>query len=122
MDNPLFQAASDAGLLQTKLNHNQEVITEASLLKLNTLLLFNVPGELLPKLGLAYKAKMKAAGATLSAVVGLVNDELGYILPKEGFIYPDDPLNPGDHYEESMSLSIEAGPCLTKALQHLLGR
>ncbi|MDX1417140.1 MAG: hypothetical protein R3293_23240, partial [Candidatus Promineifilaceae bacterium] len=52
-------------------------------LALDDVLLFAVPGELLPKLGLNYRQMMKAAGAELTGIIGLANDELGYILPRE---------------------------------------
>jgi len=74
----------------------------------------------LPRLGLAYKAMLRAAGARHAVLVGLANDELGYILPADDFIYPEDPFEPGAHYEESMSTGIDAGPALTSALDALL--
>ncbi len=59
-------------------------------------------------------------GASLAAVIGLANDELGYILPYENFVYPRNPFNPGDHYEETMSIGPEAGPHLLAALRTLI--
>ena len=79
-----------------------------------------VPGELLPKLGLAIKDKLRAAGAQVTGIIGLANDELGYILPKEDYRYPFNPLNPKDHYEETMSISKEIGPKLMEAVDELL--
>jgi hypothetical protein len=96
------------------------IATEASLLKLGPAWLFGVPGELLPKLGLAFKADLSQAGAGFAAITGLTNDELGYILPQEDFVYPDNPFEPGSHYEETMSVGPEAGPRLAAALQELL--
>jgi hypothetical protein len=120
MTNPLFQLAMQSGLLPNLLNSEGSLTTAADLIKLDRCWFFGVPGELLPKLGLAYKAEMKGAGADLSAIIGLSNDELGYILPKEVFVYPDDPFEPGAHYEETMSLGPAAAPCLSAALQALL--
>ncbi len=80
-----------------------------------------MPGELLPKLGLALKADLRQAGAQVSGVVGLVNDELGYILPQKDYAYPDDPFDPGDHYEETMSIGPETGPRLLATLRAMLG-
>jgi hypothetical protein len=37
-------------------------------------------------------------------VIGLANDELGYILPIEDFKYPWNPFKPGAHYEETNSI------------------
>ena len=56
------------------------------------------------------------------AIVGLTNDELGYILPQEAYVYPDDPFEPGEHYEETMSIGPGAGPRLNAALVALLAR
>jgi hypothetical protein len=78
-----------------------------------------VPGELLPELGLLIKAEMKAAGALLAAVVGLANDEIGYILPEEDYLYPDNPYEPGEHYEETMSLGPQTASRLLAALRSL---
>jgi hypothetical protein len=120
--NPLFQMAIRVGLLTGLLNEDGSLTTEASLLRLGDAAIFFMPGEVLPKLGLQYKTMLKAAGVRHAILVGLANDELGYILPADDFVYPDDPLNPGAHYEESMSVSIEAGPKLTNALEALLSR
>jgi hypothetical protein len=63
---------------------------------------------------------MAAAGAPVAAIVGLANDEIGYILPADEFVYPDDPFAPGEHYEETMSIGIEAGPRLAEAVDSLI--
>jgi hypothetical protein len=120
MDNPVFRMAMQAGLLPNLLDEMGAVITEANLLRIGPAWLFGVPGELLPKLGLAFKAQMKKAGAEVAAIVGLTNDELGYILPREEYVFPDNPFDPGAHYEETMSLGPEAGPSLQAALRVLL--
>jgi len=120
MANPVFQLAMEAGLLPNLLDERGAIITEANLLKLGPVWFFGVPGELLPQLGLTFKAQMKKAGAEMTAVVGLTNDELGYILPREVYAYPDNPFDPGEHYEETMSAGPDAGPQLHMALRALL--
>lgn len=124
MTNPLFQMAVDNGLLPQVFQPDGTVLTEANLLRLQCpggdLLLATAPGELLPKLGLAFKAQMRATGAATAAIIGLANDELGYILPAEDFRYPENPFEPGAHYEETMSVSIEAGPRLMAVLTEML--
>ena len=128
MANPLFQMAIAQGLLPNIVQADGTVLTEANLLRLHSnagdVLLATVPGELLPKLGLALKAQMRAAAGAApgetAAIIGLVNDELGYILPVEDFVFPADPFAPGEHYEESMSIGGEAGPNLMAALAALL--
>ena len=120
MKNPLFQLAMAGGLLPDALTDEGMVSTEANLLRIGPVWLAGVPGELLPKLGLAMKADLRQAGAQVAGVVGLVNDELGYILPQEDYVYPEDPFEPGDHYEETMSIGPEAGPRLLAALRAML--
>jgi hypothetical protein len=120
--NPLFQRALHDGILQGKLDAGGALITECSLLRLGDTWLLAVPGELLPRLGLAYKQAMCAGGAHVAAIIGLANDEIGYILPEDEFVYPEDPLAPGDHYEETMSVGIETAPRLTAAVRQLLGQ
>jgi hypothetical protein len=120
MQNPLFQLAMAGGLLPDALTGEGRVRTEANLLKIGPVWLAGVPGELLPKLGLALKAELRQAGAQVAGIVGLANDELGYILPQEDYVYPEDPFAPGDHYEETMSVGSEAGPRLLSALRAML--
>lgn len=120
MANPLFEMAAASGLLPDVKQPDGTILTEASLLRLNDAWLFAVPGELLPKLGLQYRALLKEAGARVTAVIGLANDEVGYILPQEDFTPPQNYLDPGSSYEESMSIGPETGPRLTAALHALL--
>jgi hypothetical protein len=94
--------------------------TEASLASVGPVWLAGVPGELLPKLGLALKIGMRQAGAEVAGIIGLANDEVGYILPQEEFVYSEDPFRPGDHYEETMSIGPEAGPRLLRAVRSML--
>jgi hypothetical protein len=96
------------------------VTTEVNLIKIGDLWLATIPGEMLPKLGLALKASLSEAGAKVPGVIGLANDELGYILPAEDFKYPLNPLNPGAHYEETNSISKEIGPKVMDAVRSLL--
>jgi len=120
LENPLFQMALQAGLLTGVLNDDGTLTTEASLLHLGDAAIFFMPGEVLPRLGLAYKKQMHAAGVHHAVLVGLANDELGYILPADDFVFPDNPFEPGARYEESMSVGIGAGPALGAALAALL--
>lgn len=118
--NPLFRIAMQAGLLTGPLHDDGTLTTEASLLRLGDTAIFFMPGEVLPRLGLAYKEQMRAAGFRHAVLAGLANDELGYILPADDFIFPENPFEPGEHYEESMSVGIEAGPALSAVLSSLL--
>ena len=62
-------------------------------------------------------------------VLGLANDELGYIIPKNDFVFPrytpmpefgKDRCGDDDHYEETMSASSSMAPVLTRALIRML--
>ena len=68
-----------------------------------------VPGEALPEVGGEIRGLLEAP---VGFVIGLGQDEIGYILPKEAF----DPKK----YEESMSLGPRTAPTLLDALKPLL--
>jgi hypothetical protein len=120
LTNPLFKLAIRRGLLPDLCDRQGFVNSEVNLLKIGKLWLATIPGELLPKLGLAIKTEMQAAGAQVTGILGLANDELGYILPKESFRYPLNPFRPGKHYEETMSLSKMIGPAVVETVRDLL--
>jgi hypothetical protein len=94
--------------------------TEVNLIRLGGLWLATVPGELLPRLGLQLKAWLKDAGAEVAGIIGLANDELGYILPVEDFKYPWNPFRPGRHYEETNSIGKDIAPRVMEGLKALL--
>jgi hypothetical protein len=120
LENPIFHLAISAGLLPDERSQSGELITQVSLIKIGPVWLACVPGELLPKLGLEVKERLCQTGARLAAIVGLADDEIGYILPQEDYVYPPDPFDPGEHYEETMSLGPEAGPRLLQAIYSLI--
>lgn len=62
-------------------------------------------------------------------IIGLANDEMGYIVPANDFVAPQllpslhfgkDRCGDDDHYEEMVSVSSEMAPRITKALMELL--
>jgi hypothetical protein len=118
--NILFKIAIRRGLFPEPRDRRGQVTTEVNLIQIGDCWLVTVPGELLPKLGLAIKNKLRAAGASVTGVIGLANDELGYILPKEDFRYPLNPFNPKNHYEETMSISKDIGTKLMDSVDVLL--
>jgi hypothetical protein len=120
LTNILYKLAFRRKLLPDARNRRGEVTTEVNLVKLDDLWLATVPGELLPKLGLALKADLREAGAREAGILGLANDELGYILPREDFRFPLNPFRPGKHYEETNSVSKNIGPILVAAFRQLL--
>ena len=120
LTNPLYKFAFWRKLLPDVRDRQGRITSEVSLLKIGPAWFATIPGELLPKLGLALKASMKAAGAQVPGVICLANDELGYILPAEDFHFPLNPFKPGRHYEETNSISKAIGPAVMQAVQSLL--
>jgi hypothetical protein len=120
MTNPLYKMAFLFKTLPDARNQRGEIESEVNLVKIGGLWLAAVPGELLPKLGMQLKAQMKAAGAQVTGVIGLANDELGYILPVEDFKYPLNPFKPGTHYEETNSIGKGITPAVMEGLSALL--
>jgi hypothetical protein len=120
LTNPLYKIAFQRKLLPDARNKKGQIETEVNLIKIGDLWLATVPGELLPKLGLSLKAQLLQSGARVAGIIGLANDELGYILPVEDFKYPWNPFKPGRHYEETNSIGKEITPKLMSALAELL--
>jgi len=57
-------------------------------------------------------------------IIGLANDELGYIIPSYDFKYAPnrlmEPEPPGDHYEETNSIGPRAADIVIEAARELL--
>lgn len=117
LTNILYKLAFGRKLLPDVRDRSGYITTEVNLIKIGGLWLATVPGELLPRLGLQLKAWMKEAGAQVTGVIGLANDELGYILPVEDFKYPWNPFRPGKHYEETNSIGKDITPKVMNALR-----
>jgi hypothetical protein len=97
MTNPKF-------LLMAKLSGRRSllrgrVVTEMFYLRLGEAEIVTIPGELFPELSFEILERMSGYPRML---VGLANDELGYLIPGHDF-------NAGD-YEEGMSVGPAAGP------------
>ena len=120
LTNPLYKLAFWRKLLPDVRDGKGYIETEVNLIKIGGLWLATVPGELLPRLGLQLKAWMKEAGAQVTGVIGLANDELGYILPVEDFKYPWNPFKPGKHYEETNSIGRDITPKVMEGIKSLL--
>ena len=114
IQSPLLEQAMAIGLVDSAGIQDGILTTETSLLRAGPLGLIFVPGELLPALGQRLKANLHAAGVRAAGVVGLANDELGYILPDEDFQFPENPFEPDGHYEETMSVIPKMGSTLLK--------
>jgi hypothetical protein len=120
LTNILYKLAFGRKLLPDVRDKQGYVHTEVNLIKIGDLWLATVPGELLPKLGLLLKKQLREAGAKVAGVIGLANDELGYILPTEDFKYPWNPFKPGKHYEETNSIGKEIAPRVMEGIKSLL--
>lgn len=120
LTNPLYKFAFLTRVLPDFRNRRGQIQSEVTLVQVGPAWFFGVPGELLPAPGLNLKAALKNHGARVAGIIGLANDELGYLLPEDEFIYPANPFKPGDHYEETNSIGKEAGPAVIAAAQSLL--
>jgi hypothetical protein len=120
LTNILYKLAFMRKLLPDVRDKQGNVHTEVNLIRIGDLWLATVPGELLPKLGLRLKAHLLESGAGVAGVIGLANDELGYILPVEEFKFPWNPFKPGKHYEETNSIGKGIAPAVMFALDELL--
>jgi hypothetical protein len=87
----------------------EDLRTEINVVKIGYIEIVTVPGELLPKLG---HQLMETMMGKYNIIIGLGNDELGYIIPFEDW----DPAK----YEESMSVGRETGPIILSALKALI--
>ena len=86
------------------------VVTEMSLITLGECQMLTLPGELLPEVSFEILERMTGFPRML---IGLANDELGYIIP------PDDFRD--DEYEETMSVGPAAAPVVKDTALRLLG-
>ena len=122
LTNILYKLAFGRKLLPDVRDKKGFITSEVNLIKIGGLWLATVPGELLPKLGLQLKAWMKEAGAHVTGVIGLANDEVGYILPVEDFKYPWNPFKPGKHYEETNSIGKDISLKVMNSLKELVSQ
>lgn len=129
------------------------VRTEVSMFRIGEAQFVTVPGELLPELAVGGYDGSRSHGKEIVGkgnpnppdltqapkgpylrdrmtgkvkfLIGLANDELGYIIPPYNFeINERSPIHqpepPGDHYEETNSLGIDAAPRIVGAIEELL--
>ena len=117
LDNPRFSAAMASGLIPDARSSEGSLVTEAGILDLGAARMVMWPGEVLPELGVESKRRLDTAYPFL---IGLANDEIGYILPPDRWVDPGDWDDPGPQYEETMSVGPETGPRILAALDALL--
>ncbi len=105
-----YGLATRIGLLDRTVHRGGWLETEVNLWALGALRLLSVPGEITPDLGLRARA---AAGGRPALLLGLVNDELGYLLPAADF---DQRLYA---YERGFSPGRESGQRVLERLRDL---
>lgn len=75
------------------------------------------PGEVFPEVGLDIRGDMPGQTTFL---VNLANSMLGYILPWDEYIFPDDFFDPGENYHETTSAGQMLQPNLERNLYALM--
>ncbi len=117
IQNPRFAGEIQKGLFGETANliqkQNDQIFlpAEAGVIRLGPAMIATVPGEAFPELGHKIRDKMNAE---YKFMIGLCNNEIGYIVPKEQWHW--------DWYEESMSLGPETEPILLDAFDKLLAK
>ena len=148
LDNPAFALYKLLGILNNKAvkadsatGHGVE--TELAVLLLDDLAVALIPGEIFPELVLGGETGWmnygavnprplhqiaKENGIDQMIVIGLCNDELGYIVPPSDFLINQDApyierITDGlgeDHYEETNSVGPACAQCIADALEAAL--
>ena len=143
LDNPVFLTYKMLGILNSRAETCASatgfgVVTELTLLRLDGLTIALLPGEVFPELvsGEAYgdanpdgvnprplREIAEAHGLGELLIVGLANDELGYIIPPSDFLLSETApylsrtmdRRGEDHYEETNSVGPECAARLAEA-------
>lgn len=111
-ENFLYDVARWTGIIDRDLFGDGYILTEVNLWQVGSLRIATVPGEITPDLGLRIK---EAVGGATAMLVGLGNDEIGYLLPDL------DHALPIYSYERTLCVGAAAGERVTRRLE-LLGR
>jgi len=116
LENERFRLALAAGIIpQGPSFANGTITTESHLIRLGDAVMFTMPGEVLPNLGILLKRRLAPYGDPVF-LFGLANDELGYILSDADYyldLYS---------YERSMSVGPEIGPAMLQAARQLMAQ
>ena len=143
LDNTYFFFGKFLGILNHELKRGESdtgyiLQSELGVLSLGSVTIALIPGEIFPELvsgeGLdagdpeSFESIAKQHGAGKLLVLGLCNDELGYIVPPSAFKLNDElpyiePVDDGsgeNHYEETNSVGLRTAEILAEALEELL--
>lgn len=111
LENEKFKLALQAGIIPAKGELREgKLATEVHLIRLGPAMIATMPGEVLPNIGFLLKRTLKGEPNFL---IGLGNDELGYILCEEDYGLPL------YAYETSMSVGSQIGEQLVEAVKAL---
>jgi hypothetical protein len=93
-------------------------VTEMQYLQIGTAQFCTIPGELLPEIAVEVLETMKGYP---QMIVGLANDEIGYVIPAEDFRAGGSMTTmSGWDYEETMSLGPAAGPVIKEYARRIV--
>ncbi len=113
LENERFKQAVAIGVIpKGESLQNDTLTTEAHLFRIGNAVFFTMPGEVLPNIGFLLKKRLSAYGDPVF-LIGLGNDELGYILSEEDYwldLY---------EYERSMSVGSQIGEQLIATAKQL---
>ncbi|GBC93571.1 hypothetical protein HRbin15_02070 [bacterium HR15] len=113
LENERFKQALAIGVIpKGESLQNDTLTTEAHLFQIGEAVFFTMPGEVLPNIGFLLKKHLSAYGDPVF-LIGLGNDELGYILCEEDYwldLY---------EYERSMSVGSQIGEKLVATAKQL---
>lgn len=156
MDNTLYLYYRFLGILGNETRESKEsetgynLVTELSVLQMGDITIAMIPGELFPELVTGQYLPMAGArppmnpdaenpeplasiaeryGAENLLILGLANDEIGYIVTPNDFIVHEetpyltaiDPVDGENHYEETNSVGVHAAHCIAEAFEEALG-
>lgn len=137
LDNTLFRYYRFLGILENEVHRGlfggYTMKTELTLIRLGDLTLALLPGELFPELTTgsgadgdptALRELAAEYGVDELMVIGLANDEIGYIVTPSDYVLDADlpyvQEAEGEHYEETNSVGREAAFALAKAFEKAL--
>lgn len=137
LDNTLFRYYRFLGILENEVHRGlfggYTMKTELTLVRLGDLTLALLPGELFPELvtgtdadgdPTALRELAANYGVEELMVIGLANDEIGYIVTPSDYVLDADlpyvQEAEGEHYEETNSVSRSAASALAKAFEKAL--
>jgi hypothetical protein len=110
LKNPFLQTEDILKMVERKI-YDGKIRTEVNYIKFFNSEIITVPGEILPKLGMKLKNKLKSK---YKFIISLANDELGYIIPEEDFFLEK------FNYERTRSVGPEIGTLIEKKIEKLI--